>query len=95
MFFSIRLLMTQSNIPDDVRNDITDLPEEEIQERRKEDELFSKLTSVLPTKLDGVSDILGEAPDEKLLEQREKSKKQQAASVLTKSRKASKLQKTK
>lgn len=57
----------------------TDLSDEELQVRAEEDELFSKLTSIIPTKLEGVSDILGEVTDEQLLEQREKSRKKQAS----------------
>ena len=56
-----------------------DVPEDELQIRKREDELFSKLTHQFPTKLEGVSDVLGDDVTDEITEQREKSKKRQAA----------------
>lgn len=57
---------------------IADLSDEELIVRKEEDELFSKLTSMIPTRLEGVTDILGEVTDEHVLEQRAKHRKKQA-----------------
>ncbi len=57
---------------------VADMSDEELILRKEEDELFSKLTSMIPTRLEGVSDILGEVTDEQVLEQRAKYRKKQA-----------------
>jgi hypothetical protein len=57
---------------------VADLSDDELIVRKEEDELFSKLTSMIPTRLEGVSDILGEVTDEHVLEQRAKHRKRQA-----------------
>jgi hypothetical protein len=72
----LRILITENKINPTCT--VADMSDEELILRKEEDELFSKLTSMIPTRLEGVSDILGEVTDEQVLEQRAKYRKKQA-----------------